>query len=108
LTNAKDTINEYNLDRSQLAFTIGKKIINNGQIFISLDPSTTVFSEEMIEGAGKESDGDNDIPSPNEKPIPSPPICRVYKYAPRYGFDGSQEDMVLFLTSKLEPKKYGG
>ncbi len=71
-------------------------------------PNTTVYSEEMIEGAGKESDGDNDAQSPNERPVLSPSNCRVYKYAPRYGFDGSTEDMIVFLTNKLEPKKYGG
>jgi hypothetical protein len=63
----------------------------------------------MIEGDNnKECDDDNDIQSLAERPILSPPICRVYKYAPRYGFDASQEDMVIFLTNKHEPKKYGG
>jgi hypothetical protein len=75
---------------------------------VELYSNTTVFSEEMIEGACKELDDDNGIPSPNAKSVPAPPICRVDKYAPRYGFDGSQEDMVIFLTKKLEPTKYGG
>jgi hypothetical protein len=64
--------------------------------------NTKVFSKEMIEGAN------NDTQSLAERPILSPSICRVYKYAPRYGFDASQEDMVIFLTNKHEPKKYGG
>jgi hypothetical protein len=73
-----------------------------------LYPDTTVFSEEMIEGVGKEIDGDDSNQPSNERPISSPSVCRVYKYAPRYGFAESHEDMVIFLTNKLEPKKYGG
>jgi hypothetical protein len=112
LASVKDTINEYNLDRSQLVFTVGRRVINNNTNQILTDPdlypTTTVFSEEMIEGAGKETDLDNDIQSPNEKTVTSPSLCRVYKYAPKYGFEQSEEDMVIFLTSKPEPKKYGG
>ncbi len=104
LTSVKDTIQEYNLDKSQLVFTVGRKIIDNNQII----PATTVFSEEMIEGAAKEGDVDNDIQSPNERSVASPSLCRVYRYAPKYGFHESQEDMVIFLTTKPEPRKYGG
>lgn len=89
-----------------MAFTIGQKISGSEQVLI--DPYTTVYSEEMIEGVGKDSEGDNDSLSPNEKSNSAPPICRVYKYAPRSGFSESQEDMVIFLTNKLEPRKYGG
>jgi hypothetical protein len=32
----------------------------------------------------------------------------VYKYAPKYGYEQSQEDMVIFLTTKPEPKRHGG
>ncbi len=49
LSSAKNTIREFNLDKCQLAFTIGKKIIaNNDVIYISY-AFTTVFSEDMIE-----------------------------------------------------------
>lgn len=104
----KDVITEYNLDHTQLAFTVGRQIWQDNQIMIELYPQTTVFSDEMIEGGSKDVDGDSEVPSPNEKPIPSPPLWRIYKYAPRYGFDQSQEEMVIFLTNKPEPKKYGG
>lgn len=106
MASAKDTINKYNLEKSQLAFSIGQKNMNTNNIVIY--PDTTVYSEEMIEGVNKEVEGENSILSPNDKPIPSPSDCRVYKYAPRYGFGESEEDMVIFLTSKLEPRKYGG
>ena len=62
----------------------------------------------MIEGVGKEADADNDNQSVTEKPNPPPSNCRIYKYAPRSGFAESNEDMIIFLTNKLEPKKYGG
>jgi hypothetical protein len=81
---------------------------NNGEISMTIYSDATVYSEEMIEGVGKEVDGDNEVQLTNETPVLVPSICRVYKYAPRYGFDGDQEDMVIFLTNKLEPKKYGG
>ncbi len=107
LSSPKDTIREFNLEKSQLAFTIAKIDISDGQTKIVSYPDTTAFSDEMIEGASNELDGDNDIQAPNASSRPSPPICRVYKYAPRYGFDTSSEDMVIFLTHKLEPKTYG-
>lgn len=108
LSSAKDTISEYNLGKSQLAFTIAKKVTMNGQTFMVTYPDTTIFSDEMIEGGGNESDPDNDTSSSNEPLKSSASICQVYKYAPKYGFDTSIEDMVIFLTNKLEVKKYGG
>jgi hypothetical protein len=107
LSSPKDTINEYNLEKSQLAFTIVKKTIMNSQTIIVSYPETTVFSDEMIEGVSNGSKTDNNRQSPTEK-SKSTPMCRVYKYAPRYGFDTSSEDMVIFLTHKIELKKYGG
>jgi len=91
-----------------LVFTVGRRIINNNQVSTELYPDTKVFSKEMVEGANNECEDDNDTQSTSERPILSPPNCRLYKYAPRYGFDVSQEDMVISLTNKPEPKKYGG
>ena len=111
MSSAKETISEYNLDHSQLAFVVAKPMIDhNNKMIENLFPETIVFSEEMIEGVGKEIEGDSDIQSPNERPVAStsPSPCRVYKYAPKYGYEQSQEDMVIFLTNKPEPKKYGG
>lgn len=62
----------------------------------------------MIENKGKEIDGEQEIQAVNERLAITPPVCRVYKYAPRYGFDRGEEEMVIFLTNKLEPMKYGG
>lgn len=103
----KEMISEYNLDHTQLAFTVARQVMANNQLMINLYPETTVFSEAMIEGGSKEIDGDQDVQSPNEKPILSRPSCRVYKYAPKYGFDQNEEDVVVLLTNKVEPKKYG-
>ena len=104
----KDMISQYNLDHSQLAFTVCRKVRENDQLNTYMFPATTVFSEEMIEGGEKNLDGDTEVRSPNEKPLSSPPLCRVYKYAPKYGYDRREEEMVIFLTSKPEPRKYGG
>jgi hypothetical protein len=108
LSASKDTINEYNLGKSQLAFTVGQRVQNNGQISINLYSDTTVYSDEMIEGVGKESEAENDTQSMSGRQNTSPSICRVYNYAPRSGFAESNDDMLIFLTTKLEPKKYGG
>ena len=104
----KDMINEYNLDHTQLAFTVGRQVPGDHQSKPDFYPETTIFSEAMIEGGSNELDGDHDVQSPNEKPISSRPLCRVYKYAPKYGFDQNEEDMMVLLTNKIEPKKYGG
>jgi hypothetical protein len=107
LSTPKEMIREFNLETSQLAFTIAKKVIRDGQTVIVTYPDTTAFSDEMVEGVSNELDDDDDIQAPNRSSKPSPPSCRIYKYAPRYGFDTSNEDMVIFLTHKLEPKTYG-
>ncbi|CAF3337011.1 unnamed protein product [Rotaria sp. Silwood1] len=104
---AKDIIDEYNLDKSQLAFTVAKKVSTDGQTMFQLYPDTTVYSEEMVEGVDIESTVDNSIHSTTAKTNSSTSNCRVYKYAPKWGYDTSNEDMLIFLTNKLEPKKYG-
>jgi hypothetical protein len=105
---SKKTIKEYSLDRSQLAFTIGKQVLINDQPSLELCSDTTIYSDEMIEGAAKELEADNDSQSQNEVPRPVPSSCRVYNYAPRSGFADSIEDMLIFLTTKLESRRYGG
>lgn len=104
----KDLNKAYNLDRSQLAFTVARKITVNGQDMIQLITDSTVFSEEMVEGVDTESSIDNNIKSSTVELNPTINKCQVYKYAPKHGFDVSNEDMVIFLTCKLEPKKFGG
>ena len=108
LSTAKLTISEYNLDRCQLAFTVGKLVMRDGQQYWEIEPGTTAFSEEMVEGAEKEVEGEIDSQSPTTNTNSTAPICRVYKYAPKSGFANGDEDMLIFLTNKLEPRKYGG
>lgn len=104
----KEMINTYNLGHSHLAFTVGRDLMENNELKRYFYWETTVFSEVMIEGESKDIDGDHDVQSPNGKPTSPPSLCRVFKYAPKYGFDQNEEDMVVMLTGKLEPKKYGG
>ncbi|CAM2705369.1 unnamed protein product [Rotaria socialis] len=104
---SKDLNKEYNLDRSQLAFTVGRKMADNGRDTIELFLESTVFSEEMVEGGDMESSIGSNIQLSTVELDPTVNKCQVYKYAPKHGFDVSNEDMVIFLTRKLEPKKFG-
>ncbi|CAF3425593.1 unnamed protein product [Rotaria sp. Silwood2] len=103
----KDIIDEYKLDQSQLAFTVAKKETIGDRIEKNIYPNTTVYSEEMVEGVDIASTVDNSMQSTTVKTNSSTSNCRVYKYAPKWGFDTSNEDMLIFLTNKPEPKKYG-
>lgn len=112
LENHKDTIIEYKLDQTILAFTIVRQYLGNNGMQVDVYTESTVFSHIMTEGEvkGKETETEQDTQLIDNESVASasPPLCRVYKYAPRYGFDTSEEDMVIFLTHKLEPRKYGG
>jgi len=112
LKNHKETVIEFKLDQTILAFTIVRQYVNNNDIRTDVYTESTIFSHIMIEGEakGKESETEQNTQLIDGESVTSapPPLCRVYKYAPRYGFDTSEEDMVIFLTNKLEPKKYGG
>ncbi|CAF3636284.1 unnamed protein product [Rotaria sordida] len=111
----KDIINEYNLNKSQLAFTVAKEVTIDGRSMMELYSDTTVYSEEIADGVDIESPVDDVIESTVDNVIQSTTPttnslisnCRVYKYAPKSGFDTSNEDMLILLTNKLEPKKYG-
>ncbi|CAF3894940.1 unnamed protein product [Rotaria sordida] len=109
LPSVKDTIKEFNLEKAQLAFTIGKKTMENNNVTFIVFNRTTVFSEEMAENISRESDLD-DVPSVptivRSHPL-SPSECRMYKYAPRSGFTDSNDEILIFYTSKLKLKKYG-
>ncbi|CAF3931194.1 unnamed protein product [Rotaria sp. Silwood1] len=109
LSSIKDTIKEFNLEKAQLAFTIGKKTIVNNNITYIVFKQTTIFSEEMIENISRESDVDNvSTESIIVRPrASSSSICRMYKYAPRNGFTDSYDEMLIFYTNKLKPRKYG-
>jgi hypothetical protein len=106
----KDTIKEYNLGRSQLAFTIGQKMNENDEFPFIVFSSTTTFSEEMNENTPKESDLINEpTESTSTRSTRSTSsTCRMYKYVPRHGFTEGNEEVLIFFTTKLRVEKYGG
>ncbi|CAF3462000.1 unnamed protein product [Rotaria sp. Silwood1] len=107
LTSGRKIVQEYNLKKTQLAFTIGRKINIEDKFPTILDLGLTIYSEEMVEDAEKEIVEDT---RPTESVVQShspPPDCRMYKYAPRYGYTTGKEEVLIFYTKKLEENKYG-
>jgi hypothetical protein len=105
-----DTIKEYNLEKSQLAFAVGKKILLNGQSLMHVYLDTTIFSDQMDEKDEKDekqSDSETDTESSSEKLSSSSSDRYIYKYAPQSGIVGNNDEMLIFLKIKLEIKKYG-
>lgn len=102
------TINKFNLAKSQLAFAVGKEVTQDGQTIFELYSDSIVFSLEMTEGETTTSDAPNSTRSPVARSVSPTSLCRVYKYAPKYGYEASNEEMVIFLTKKLEANIYGG
>jgi hypothetical protein len=109
LPTVKDTIQQFHLDKCQLAFTIGKRRIMNDIVTFIAFACTTVYSEELIEIV-KESEPNN--PTTVSMTGRSHTLinagCRMYKYAPRSGYTDSNDEILIFFTSKLKPNKYGG
>ncbi|CAF1022539.1 unnamed protein product [Adineta steineri] len=108
LTCMRDTIKEFNLDKAQLAFTVGKKVIDttNTTIVYAL---TTIFSNEIIDTTSKELDFDN-TPTESKTLRSHPPKlseCFMYKYAPRQGHRNSKDEVLIFYTNGLQLKTYG-
>ena len=80
----------------------------DGQSSMLLYANTTIYSEEMNEYDEKQSDTDTEADlSPTESPNVSSRNHYIYKYAPRSGVVGTNEEMLIFLRTKLESKKYG-
>jgi hypothetical protein len=103
-----DLVQEYNLEKSQLAFTLGKKLIINGQLSMLLYAHTTIYSEAMDEYDEKQSDTDTETESSSTERLNlSSPNRFIYKYAPRSGLAENNDEMLVFLRSKLELRKYG-
>jgi hypothetical protein len=96
------------MDRSQLAFTLGKNVLNNGQSTMMVYINTTIFSEEINEYNEKYSDNETDTESSGDKTNSSPNTQTIYKYAPKCGTNGNSDETLVFLKKKLETKKYGG
>ncbi|UJR23123.1 hypothetical protein I4U23_026144 [Adineta vaga] len=104
LSSVKLTIKEYNLDKAQIAFTVGKKINDNGIFSMILFSSTTVFSDEMSESTVRDVDPDN---VPTESNTNESAHCNMYKYTPRSGYQNANDEVLIFYTTKLKLKKYG-
>jgi hypothetical protein len=105
-----ETVKEYNLEKSQLAFAVGKKILVNGQSLMHVYLDTTIFSDQMDEKDEKDekqSDSETDTESSGQRPSPSSSDRYIYKYAPQSGIVGNNDEMLIFLKKKSERKKYG-
>jgi hypothetical protein len=110
LSSVKDTVREFNLDKAQLAFTIAEKIIGNDGITMALFTITTVFSDTLTDRVRRELESE-DAPSESttiRSNSSRSSNCQVYKYAPRHVHQNSNDEVLIFYTSKLKPKKYGG
>ncbi|CAF3773236.1 unnamed protein product [Rotaria socialis] len=111
LLSIKDTIKEFNLEKAQLAISIGKKATNtndNDTIWIIYN-RTTVLSDELIQQFGKESYA-NCTPSGTSSVrfnSSEESDCRVYKYAPKFSYADSSDEILIFYTNRLQLKKYG-
>jgi hypothetical protein len=103
LSSAKLIIREYSLDKTQLAFTVVQVSESDGNSILHPFDATTAYSDEMIE-----SESDSDVQLSTTTNQASAPSCRVAKYAPKYGFAQSREDMIVVMTQKMEKKKYKG
>ncbi len=106
---AKDTIREFNLNKSQLAFTVCKKIIQDNTVTMITYAHTTIFSDELIDSV-REVDPEN---SPTESSAvrsrsSGSSICRMHKYAPRKGSVNGNDEVLIFFTNKIKLGKYGG
>jgi hypothetical protein len=108
LTCAKNITREYDLKKSQLAFTIGKKLNENDKFPTILYLDTTIFSEDMMENHKDEPDADNETESSSTKSDASSHLCRMYRYAPRKGYTDEHEEVLIFYTGKIGVRTYGG
>ena len=110
LPSVKDTIKEFQLEKCQLAFTIGTKTIVDQTPTYIVFSQTTTFSEEMTENIGRESDLVNTSSGLTtvRSAISKPSFCRMYKYAPRTGYTDANDEILICYRNKLKPDKYGG
>ena len=80
----------------------------NGQAGLELQSATTVYSQEMVEGEDEDSNANTSLTTMAATSHAAPPACRIYKFAPKYGFTDTEDDMLIFLTKKLNVKTDGG
>ena len=108
LTLPKDTIRQYNLHQSQLAFTIGYKMSAEEKYPSGILAETTVFSEPMVENLRKEQDEQAQSPTSQtsaEKPANQ---STIYKYAPKSGSVQGGDEVLIAFREKLRTHKLGG
>lgn len=74
-----------------------------GQKYTILYNNTTVYSEEMVENEDKQGDDDS-----ASQPAPPTDEFDVTKYAPKYGTNGDNEEMLIFVSKKIDLKRNGG
>ena len=103
LPSAKDTIDGFNLNRFQLAFTVGEAKIVHGIPSYVWFSRTTQYSEEMIDPENATTEPTHIRPHPS-----SSSTCSIYKYAPQHGYTSDNTEVLIFFTSKLKTNRYGG
>jgi len=104
----KKLIKEFNLEQTHLAFTLYEEIpVENQSRIYQPFWQTTVLSQVMIENAGDDSEIDQDVQVPSNASQGVTSNCRIQQYVPRYGFQPGGEEMIIVLTEKLEPRKFG-
>ena len=86
----------------------GQKLNINDKFPTIIDPYVSIISDEMTLIPDQESIEDNEsTKSTTESNSSSPPECRMYKYASRYGYTEGNDEVLIFYNKKLEEKKYG-
>lgn len=104
------SIEELDLNRFRLAFTVGTKIIANDIPTLIPDVRTTVLSNEFTEVTNQESDEHG--ASTNSKRKKSrrskSPNVQIYKWGPRKGYTDGNEQILIAFANKLKSDKYGG
>lgn len=104
----KDTIRQYNLDKSQLAFTIGQKENPNEAFPSKIYTATTVYSDIMVKNTHKDVDEQTTNSASAVENQSSTPQSTVYKYAPKSGSMNGNDEILIFFRKKLRIQKYGG
>ncbi len=86
-----------------------EELIINGISSVVFYACTTQFSDEMFDPSRKSHPVNPSSELTARGPvIPKSNVCEVYKYAPRYGYDDTNNEVLMFFTDKLLVHRYGG
>ncbi|UJR23122.1 hypothetical protein I4U23_026143 [Adineta vaga] len=96
---------DYDLKKSQLAFTIGKKRDLESEFPVILDDCIFVYSDEMIEINEKDKPKNNKNVESTAASQPLPSIQQITRYIPSYGDADGNENMVIFLPKERKKLK---